>query len=43
MRLIPKHLQVEMGQHQAVQQEGANSARSPAPNIQEGSKVRPDA
>jgi hypothetical protein len=43
MQQVHEHLQVEMRRSQAVQEEGANRGRVPAPNIQVGSKVWLDA
>jgi len=43
MQQIHEHLRVEMRWSQAVQEEGANRGRVPAPNIQVGSKVWLDA
>jgi len=43
MQQIHEHLRVEMRWSQAVQEEGANHGRIPAPNIQEGSQVWLDA
>jgi len=43
MQQIHEHLQVEMRRSQAVQEEGANWTRIPAPNIHEGTQVWLDA
>jgi len=43
MRHFHEHLRVEMRRSQAVQEEAANRARTPAPNIQEGTNVWLDA
>ena len=43
MQPIHDHLRVEMKRSQAVQEEGANWTRIPAPNIQEGTQVWLDA
>jgi hypothetical protein len=43
MQQVHEHLQVEIRRSQAVQEEGANRTRIPAPNIQVGSKVWLDA
>jgi len=43
MQQAHKHLRVEMRQNQAVQEEGANRGRVPAPNIPVGSEVWLDA
>jgi hypothetical protein len=43
MQQVREHLRVELGCSQAVQEEGANRGRIPAPNIQVGSKVWLDA
>jgi len=43
MQQIHEHIQVEMRQSQAAEEEGANRGRIPAPNIQEGSHVWLDA
>jgi hypothetical protein len=43
MQHVHDHLRVEMRQSQALQEEGANRGRIPAPNIQVGSKVWLDA
>jgi hypothetical protein len=43
MQQVHEHLRVEMRRSQAVQEEGPNRGRVPAPNIQIGSKVWLDA
>jgi hypothetical protein len=43
MQQVHKHLRVEMTWSQAVQEEGANRGRIPAPNIQVRSKLWLDA
>jgi hypothetical protein len=43
MQPVHEHLRVEMRRSQAVQEEGANRGRVPAPNIQVGSEVWLDA
>jgi len=43
MQQVPEHLRVEMRRSQAVDEEGANRGRIPAPNIQVGYKVWLDA
>ena len=43
MQQIHEHLRVEMRRSQAVQDEGANRTRIPAPNIQRGTQVWLDA
>jgi hypothetical protein len=43
MQQVHEHLRVEMRRSQAVQEEGANRRRVPAPNIQVGSNVWLDA
>jgi len=43
MQQIHEHLRVEMRGSQAVQEEGENCGRIPAPNIQEGYQVWLDA
>jgi hypothetical protein len=43
MQQVHEHLRVEMRRSQAVQEEGANRGRIPAPNLQVGSKVWLDA
>jgi len=43
MQHVHEHLRVEMRRSQAVQEEGANRTRIPAPNMQEGTQVWLDA
>jgi hypothetical protein len=43
MQQVHEHIQVEMKLSPAIQEEGANRGRIPAPNIQVGSKVWLDA
>jgi len=43
MQQVHEHLRIEMRRIQAVQEEGANRGRIPAPNIQVESKVWLDA